>query len=317
MSMRGAVALSTQSGGGVGGGLAGPAGVAQAGRRRAGFTLIELLVVIAIIALLIAILLPALKEARRAAQLLQSKMNLNQINNASSSYHAENKNRLPMRVSPNSTNTTGGASSWSFGGKWGDVRWQSVYNGIFDEPVGTRPLTVYLYPNIALPRVPVGQSLRTLELPIFRSPGDVATYQYQNPYPTPEYGFSSYNDVGTSYHMNLRWFDALRASMNADPMARQRPTETAWQYFVRIFETGVRRMDIGGVIEPAKFVYVHDQIADVVANDPQRRNWMGEFGMVNYAVVAFLDGHVDYLPIVPGATSGPGYNFHMRYPSDR
>ena len=59
-------------------------------RKRRGFTLIELLVVIAIIALLVAILLPALSEARTAAQGAVSISNLRQLNTAIATYAGQN-----------------------------------------------------------------------------------------------------------------------------------------------------------------------------------------------------------------------------------
>ena len=63
--------------------------------RRRGFTLVELLVVVAIIALLISILLPAMKQAREAAQLVVCRSNLRQIGVAMFVYAAENHNHIP------------------------------------------------------------------------------------------------------------------------------------------------------------------------------------------------------------------------------
>ncbi len=65
------------------------------GSSRPAFTLIELLVVISIISLLVAILLPALAQARYAAQNTQCSTQVRQVALASFSYSADNLNYAP------------------------------------------------------------------------------------------------------------------------------------------------------------------------------------------------------------------------------
>lgn len=254
-----------------------------------GFTLVELLVVIAIVALLISILLPALAQARVAGRLALSKSNLRQINNATSTYYSDNKNTYPMR--PSTRGGLVGWCTWSHGGRWADSYWAGIYSGVYDEVPGQRLLNPYIYPNIqfttALPTPTTNRN--EYELEIFRSPGDAATFQ-RVPYPQPNYSISSYRDVGTSYHFNMKWFDELYRSMNLNPQLRQRPGESFIAYQNRVFRFASLRIDNTALNQASRFIWIHDQIADVVAHDPARRSWRGEFGDLNRSVVASSTG---------------------------
>ncbi|MEO1129833.1 MAG: prepilin-type N-terminal cleavage/methylation domain-containing protein, partial [Planctomycetota bacterium] len=66
--------------------------------RRSGFTLVELLVVIAVIALLVGVLLPAIGQARAAAQRLQVANNLRTVGQGVQGYSAENQYYPPAYV---------------------------------------------------------------------------------------------------------------------------------------------------------------------------------------------------------------------------
>lgn len=64
-------------------------------KQKQGFTLVELLVVIGIIALLIGLLLPALAKARKNANSLKDKTQIQQVHKAGLGYAGENKGLMP------------------------------------------------------------------------------------------------------------------------------------------------------------------------------------------------------------------------------
>jgi len=283
-----------------------------------GFTLIELLVVIAIIALLVAILLPALAKARLAARMTVSMSNVRQLMIAQGVYQFDFKDNYPKRSSPerraytNATTGAGGWCSWSFGGKNCDEYWRMFFN-IYDEPAGRRPLSGYVHPEVNLTscdsRSDLAQepSLRkTIQMPGFKSPGDRVSYQrpgtrgVNNGAPTQ---MSSYDDVGTSYHMNFKWEDKYGNAW----LQRNPRSESDWMRNARMVQEGARRVRLAANVNPAKHIWLHDQTADLVAYD--NLTYMGEFGEKNKSVMGFIDGHVSYLLMKPGLETTEDYTF--------
>jgi prepilin-type N-terminal cleavage/methylation domain-containing protein len=290
-------------------------------RKRRGFTLIELLVVIAIIALLIGILLPALGRARDASRATISLSNLRQIMIGQSTYRFEKKDQIPLRGGRYTNGNMGGWDTWCYGGKNTRVAWDAGAQYGFTESAYSRPLNEYLYPEVAIDKPTGYNSVNTpptnfwtfncgtpspndrdlLKMPVFRSPGDKVTYQGTPPnsldYGTPNASFSSYVDVGTSYHVNMKWWSQLDGHVSGAG------TITA---FTMAYQEGIRRERYAAEYDPTgKFVWLHDQTTDVLAQAGTSSPNLnltnpGEFHDTNKSAMAFLDGRAEYLKVRPG-----------------
>jgi len=288
---------------------------------RKGFTLIELLVVIAIIALLIGILLPALGKARQAGWKAVSMSNLRQLMLGVEQYKADVDGRVPY---PPCKRPVTAICTWTYGGKDTSENWASGQNLAFDISASARPLNAYLYPEIVLPPPRAGTydwdwrdgtykmgkpdvPRQAIELEGYRSPGDKISYQ--NDWPKPDYEISSYDDVGTSYHTNLRWFYEM------EELAKYQGNN-GWE---RAFDDGIRRMEMAADFDTSRFVFIHDQTADISTQDDNRvppEGIMGEFGEMNKSCMAFFDGHVEYLQITLREPNTQEYQLHFVLPGD-
>lgn len=289
---------------------------------RRAFTLIELLVVIAIIALLVAILLPALTRARSAARVSLSLSNVRQLNTASQTYRHDHKGFMPLtmwfdgrRTAPASRTspTIGlrGFCSWNFAGKDNDVFWAGQS---FDVPMADRVMNPYLVAEdiVAPPRpTPITTARGRQQMEMMRDPSDNGTFQRTwNPSnPQPNRSITGYNDVGTSYQYQSKWFTQI---YNAWPGG-----QTSMGFY-QSFNYGALRMALADAFQPSKMVWVYDQYADVIANaNSPGIQFRNGFGDVNTSVMGFMDGHAKYIKVIPGSSpasfSNAEYSMTMEF----
>lgn len=275
-------------------------------RRNAGFTLIELLVVIAIIALLIGLLLPALGRARQEARKAVSLSNLRQVGQSGSHYQGDNKSMLP--VVPTGVPVPPTINAWVTWGGWGKCNnsgptsssFWSQFGGIFDIAPSVRPLNQYLYPDY-LPTPAERSGVRKVfQIPVCRDPSDKIGHQqtwdaFSTTFGVAEQnvdGSSCYDDVGSSYLLQVKWFFQTSAFVGGN-------WTTAWRL-------GSRRLSLSEGFEPSRMIWVNDEYCDItinqVSSEARIRNGYGD---MNRANVCFLDGHARYLKVIPGGESDP------------
>jgi len=287
-------------------------------RSRRAFTLAEAVAAAVVILLILLLLAPVARRQRLADGLADSLNNVRQILAAEAVYRSGNADQIPMRGSRYSNGQLSGWDTWAFGGKNCRQGWAAPNGGLFDESAYSRPLNQYLYPDVGIARPPgyfsVGSGSTwsfgggtptqadrdNLQFPVFRSPGDHASFQGTVggvPYGTPNPNVTCYNDVGTSYHLNMKWWGQPGLGGGS---------------FTQQFDAGVNRIRaLASAGNLSTYVWMHDQIADIVANFG---NATGEFGGANMSVCGFLDQHAAYMQLSPGALSGPGYTFTIPNP---
>jgi hypothetical protein len=254
--------------------------------------------------------------------------NERQIVLGSEQYRADNRDDVPLPASRFRNSELQSWCSWTYGGKDTSEHWARGQGQIHDIAAGARPLNQYLYGEIIFP-TPVNRNedwknfkpgrppepRGEIELEAYRSPGDKVSYQHgsvnggpedgpKGSWPGRDYSISSYDDVGTSYHSNMYWWEPLLDQYDND-------WTKAW------FE-GLKRLKLAGDFSTSTFVWMYDQTADVSANAVNTfpDGIMGEFGELNKSVIGFYDGHVDYVSIVPGAPNTEDYQLHFVMPGD-
>jgi type II secretory pathway pseudopilin PulG len=284
------------------------------------FTIIELLVVIAVIAVLIAIIAPSLDRARESGLRTAAISNAHQIGIAGAAYQHDSKDALPftpvyrrgMSAGPDSGPLKGPSiCPWSFAGKNNDAWWAGRD---FDIEAADRPLNPYIAPGSTFPAPDAPATLgatdpdRTaVDLPVLHIRGFEDSLERSwatspGADPTATTGVTAYDDVGTSYLLNLRWIDRFAATPN--PLERLRIASGS----LRSAMAGSSAAGVG----PSHFVWFTDQSGEAVprAIDPEF-SWNSAFDDDNRAILGFADGHIGYFPVKPGLMSTKDYSFTL------
>jgi prepilin-type N-terminal cleavage/methylation domain-containing protein len=262
-----------------------------------GFTMIELLVVVAIIAILLGILLPALRGARESSRLAQCMSNMRQLSVGAMLYAEDQKDGM-WPVIPTWEFEDGDTEfdSWKYGGKTADNWWLTSYGGRLRHPIETRKLNPYVVPDVSMRDTSL--DIRT-PLPIFECPSDNGSYQRQAWFPVrPGFGkdprMSCYDDVGTSYHMNTKWFRIAidESGRYPPPNGQGRSKQAIWKAVQFQFRNA-------STTAPSRYIWLHDQTMDVAAIAALKVK--GDHGEWSRSSASFMDGHVEYIEAIPGA----------------
>jgi prepilin-type N-terminal cleavage/methylation domain-containing protein len=274
-------------------------------RRILAFTLIEILVVIAIIALLIGILLPTLRRARLEGWKTVSLSNVRNLAQSGAAYQNDCSGFLP--ITPTGVPVPDTITTWCTWTGWGkdcSEKWNDPFFPAQDIPAAVRPLNAYLTSEtITNVREPGRSGERgRFRLDVCKDPSDKIGHQWDWNSPTRSTwtpaalentdGTSCYDDVGTSYLWQSKWFFQTVRTVGGN-----------WD---KAFRLGTGRFRIADSFVPSRMIWLNDEYCDITINRTSAdARVMNGYADANKSVVGFLDGHAKYLTIIPGGESDP------------
>lgn len=278
---------------------------------RGGFTLIELLVVVSIISLLMSVLLPSMRSAREQAKRVACQANMKQINTTLLTYLTD-YDGLPVSYNKKPNGCVCGWCTWNYGGWMGkNPYWITRSDGCFRVPAYQRPLTVYMTKGEVSRPVGEGDDERELQgQPVFKCPSDKISAQWQ--WSAAASGqaadtYSSYDDVGTSYHMNFYWWyqtdreqgidhdgdgviEPTLGTCEKEPIDSCPTQQIDWPCRFRQGRTIWRKYQVRG---SSRFVTLVEERCDFALVEGIQE--LGSHGGFSQHNMAFLDGHVSYM----------------------
>ena len=276
---------------------------------RAAFTLVEVLVVVAIIALLIGILIPALSRSREMSKELACLSNLRQLNIAGAAYAEANNDLYPIgpcyyqggtKHFEDTTATTGCVfDSWDYGGKTVSDYWKGSVAAY--KTIAQRALNPFATEEELIDS-PKGRK----ELPIYKCPSDPGTLQ-RGWFSPPDYNdprVTCYDDVGTSYQINVRWWFVACEIDHVSPYGNN---IAEWRKYKTMFRTA-------SFAAPSRFAWLYDQNMDFVANTQNPHQ--GDHGGLNLACVGYMDGHAKYTQVEQGKPDTTEYTLLIKKPPE-
>jgi hypothetical protein len=249
---------------------------------RRAVTWVDVLVTAGLAVLLIPLVLPALSSAAEQARVAQCLANLNQVMRATSIYLQEYEGNFPLWT-PGGTGSS--ICSWAYGGKTNDEYWKTASSGLFYVPATQRWLNTYLLGAQVQPDVVTGgHVVARTPIPMLQCPSDRYSHQRSFSWPSGAQALSCYDDVGTSYQLNLHaMIEDVSWYGDTDPWH----APGTWEDYLRTLLWDVRAR------QGRTFTFLLEDPMDWgLANHTSE---VGNHGEFNKHSCGYLDGHGDYV----------------------
>lgn len=257
--------------------------------RRLALTLVDAVVGASMLGFVGVLVVPVLRTVDEEARIAVCLGNVRQLMTATSQYLDDYDDRFPVVVQQ--AGGAYGVCSWSYGGKTADDYWKDVSSGVFYIPAAERPINPYLLGAWVEPdQVHEGVVIARTEVPVLRCPSDHYSHQ-RSPYEDPP-PFGSYDDVGTSYHVNLHAIEDTNIDVWAGDGA-------GWNLLAQRL---VRDVQNG---QSATFTWYVENPMDAALHDLTLR--LGDHGTVATYTAGFLDGHAVNQFMDTTRWCGPGW----------
>jgi prepilin-type processing-associated H-X9-DG protein len=207
---------------------------------------------------------------------------------------------VPVPTVINGFVTWGGWGKACNAGQTSSNFWITGGSGVFDIAPASRPLNPYLCPDPLPPKTELVGARKIFQMAALRDPSDKIGHQQAWDAFSPSFGVASpnadgsscYDDVGSSYLVQIKWFFQTAAYVGG-----------SW---TKAWTLGSRRLSLADGFEPSRMIWVNDEYCDITINQQSdSARVKNGYGDINRAGVCFLDGHARYLKMIPGGEGDP------------